>query len=129
MKTKDLEDFHHESSLDRRREARLTIRFPIEVSGFDREGKFFSERTTTDDISEHGCRFQLRAELDPSTVVAVKVISPDGPISETAKLILYQIARVQKSDDGMMIGAAKLQSDNIWCVTFPDSNSKANRKA
>ena len=124
MKAKELEDLPRHSNLDRRREPRLSISFPIEVSGFDRNGKFFSERTTTDDISDHGCRFQLQAELDPTTVVAVKVLRPDGPLSEPTKLILYQIARVQKGADGSMIGAAKLQSENIWCVTFPDPKAK-----
>ena len=39
---------------DRRKGKRVCLTFPIEVSGFDRSGRLFSERTVTQDISEAG---------------------------------------------------------------------------
>lgn len=109
-----------DANLDRRREQRLSLRFPVEVSGFDREGKFFTERTTTEDISEHGCRFCLKVELEPNAVVALKLINPPGPLSNTERIVLYQTARVEKTEEGLIVGAAKLQSENMWCVSFPE---------
>lgn len=48
---------------ERRDEYRETRSVPVEVSGFDVRGRFFTERTETLDVSDSGCRFQLRAEL------------------------------------------------------------------
>lgn len=39
---------------DRRQESRLALPVPIEVAGFDVDGKFFTEATRTIDVSKSG---------------------------------------------------------------------------
>ena len=55
-----------------KREGRIPLHIVIEVCGFDRFGKFFTERTETSDVSRRGCRFQLHQEILPETVVAIE---------------------------------------------------------
>lgn len=108
------------TGLDRRREQRLSLCFPIEVSGLDRQREFFSEKTSTDDISEHGCRFRIRRELLQNALVTVRlakgVVIPDASVA-----VDYRIARIEKTAEGAVVGAAKSGPGNLWCVSFPDT--------
>lgn len=104
---------------DRRRGKRVPLAFPIEVSGFDRNGRHFSETTKTFDISEAGCRFHIRERLQPGDVVAIKLVIRDNGQAPASKALLFQIAWVKPESDGWAAGALKLQSENIWHMSFP----------
>jgi hypothetical protein len=108
-----------EASHDRRKERRIPLAFPIEVSGFDTEGRFFKERSGTIDISENGCRFQLKAQVEPTSVVALKVLHRNGSGSSHDRPLLFRVARVIREDGGWTLGVVKLQAESIWCVAFP----------
>ncbi|MCL6565942.1 MAG: PilZ domain-containing protein [Acidobacteriia bacterium] len=112
----------HLSSLigeDRRKEKRVLLVYPIEVHGFDRYGKFFSERTTTSNISADGCRFRLQAEVEPGTVVAIRVIHTRAD-ARTCRALLYQIVWTEPQETGWEAGACKLQEGDLWQVVFPE---------
>lgn len=104
---------------DRRKGKRVPLAFPIEVSGFDRNGRHFSETTKTFDISEAGCRFHIKERLEPCDVVAIKLITRGNGLAPASKALLFQIAWVKPETDGWMAGALKLQSENIWHMSFP----------
>lgn len=123
----------HLSSLigeDRRKEKRVLLVYPIEVHGFDRHGNFFSERTATSNISADGCRFRLQAEVEPGTVVAIRVVQtrvgtrarPDQIGARRA--LLYQIVWTEPQETGWEAGACKLQDGDLWQVVFPDRVAK-----
>ncbi len=116
----DWERVNEEATRERRKEPRVALRFHIEVSGFDSEGKFFSEQTTTDDISEHGCRFQLKREVGRNSVVAVRLLRPQGMEEASERLVLFQVARAEKEAARQTLGALKVQSDQMWPVSFPE---------
>jgi hypothetical protein len=107
---------------DRRKGKRVPLTFPIEVSGFDHTARLFSERTKTTDISEVGCRFQMKRPLSPGDVVAIKLLSRRNEKSPASKPLLFQIMWVQREPDGWIAGALKLQPENIWHVAFPPAN-------
>lgn len=118
----DREENTDDSCLERRRGKRVPLTFPVEVAGFDRVGRLFSERALTTDISEEGCRIRVRAPLERGDVVAIKLVSqPEG--NHTAnKPLLFQIAWVAREKEGWTVGALKLQPENIWHVAFPPQN-------
>lgn len=99
------------------RESRIPLRFVIEVCGFNRYGKFFTERTETTDVSRRGCRFQLHTEILPETVVAIRVVRKDEVKSVTSP-VLFQVARTESVRDGWAAGAATLQAGDVWAVDF-----------
>lgn len=103
---------------DRRRERRIPLTFPVEVNGFDCQGRYFSERTATTDVSEWGCRMQLAADVEPGTVVALRIVSR-APESGVRRALLFQIVWVEFAEGAKMVGAAKLQPENIWRMDFP----------
>src|SRR5579863_7602925 len=55
-----------------RREQRIASAFRIEVCGFNRYGRFFTERTLTSNISDGGCQLSLHVEVEKDSVVALE---------------------------------------------------------
>jgi len=84
---------------DRRRCERLSLTFPIEVSGADATGRPFSDRTITSDVSEEGCRFELLR------VFAAATWSPsawwgDRAMMSATPALRFEIVWVETSDNG-----------------------------
>ena len=119
------EELSAEASRDRRREKRIPLVFPIEVSGFDRNGRFFSERTVTADVSENGCRFQLKTQVERGAVLAIKLISRQTNRPQPERPLLFEVARVAEEKNGWILGAAKLQPESLWCIAFPPQKQQS----
>jgi PilZ domain len=115
----DWESLSVEASRDRRRETRIPLVFPIEVSGFDRRGRFFTERSKTSDVSANGCRFRISTEIARGALIAIKLVSRNSEQTLPERPLLFQVARLEKKEDGWILGAAKLQPENLWCIAFP----------
>jgi hypothetical protein len=79
---------------DRRREPRVPLALPIGVSGFDRTGRFFTERTSTFDVSNLGCRFPLHVEMGKDSVVAIRVIRRGDGLEADFPPVLFRLAWV-----------------------------------
>ncbi len=107
---------------DRRKCKRVPLVFAIEVSGFDRTGRLFSECTTTSDISDTGCRFQLKTQVQRGDVVAIKLLSRRKDQLPSSKPLLFQIAWVAAATEGWDAGALQLQHENFWHMVFPPNN-------
>ncbi len=105
---------------DRRKAKRILLTYPIEVYGFGPSGQFFTERTTTLNVSADGCRFRLKAEVEPGAVVAIRLAGKNSlPLQNDA--LLYQVMWIEPVEQGREIGAYRLQPGNLWQVHFPDS--------
>lgn len=111
-------DYH-----DRRLEPRIALSMPIEVTGFDVEGRFFTEITRTIDVSKSGCGFSLKRRVRRGGILAIKFLREDGKQSAGHKPLLYQVARCTTEMLGGRVGAAKLQGESLWSVAFPESES------
>lgn len=127
--TVNWEELGIEANRDRRKETRIVLAIPIEVTGFGTEGKFFSDATKTADISERGCSFWLKRRVERGGIVAIKVMMKGRKHSEDQRPFLYQVARTTASDGGWMTGAAKLQAESVWFVAFPRSEKESAKSA
>ena len=99
-----------------RREKRLVRAVRVEVCGFNRFGRFFTERTLTSDISDGGCQFSLRSDVDKDSVVALRVIDHDRGREIDSRPVLFQVERMEQQASGWTLGVSKLQSEPIWGV-------------
>ncbi len=104
---------------ERRREPREARSVPVEVSGYDVRGRFFTEQTTTLDVSESGCRFQLNAELEKNSAVSVRVIRRSHGFALPDPPVLFRVAWIKQTHPGWMVAGAKLQPVHLWTVGFP----------
>lgn len=120
--TVNWEELGIEANKDRRREARIPLAIPIEVTGFDIDGKFFCDATKTVDISESGCSFSLKRGMERGGIVAVKVTAKNRKTKIEQRPFLYQIARSTAEDGHWIIGAAKLQPESVWFIAFPKTD-------
>jgi hypothetical protein len=107
---------------DRRREDRVPLALTIEVCGFDRSLRFFTERTETFNISDSGCQFRLRMEVAQEAVVAIRVIRQNGDEDMSSKSALFRVVRVRQETRAILIGAQKLQPHNLWNLGIPRLN-------
>ena len=119
----------NEISEDRRAGKRLRLNFSIEMTGFDRTGRLFTERTKTDDISEIGCRFDLLTPVERGAVVAIKLLPPGYATLPEEKPLLFEIMWVVARTNCWTVGTRKLQGDKIWKVTFPPANQSPKPSA
>jgi hypothetical protein len=95
------------------------LTFYIEVSGFDSTGEFFRDRAVPIDVSDGGCQFELTRRVEVKTPISIQVVNRDGLPPPGSKPLLFEVARVELSGPGCVIGAMQLQTENIWRMTFP----------
>jgi hypothetical protein len=97
-----------------RRPERIALQFAIEVCGFDRCGRFFTERSETCNVSAGGCKFYLRTEVDREAIVALRVIERFEHGRSNASPVLFQVAHMERESSGWTLGALKLRADDWW---------------
>jgi len=115
----DWQELKIDANRERRREFRTIQKVPIEVCGFNRHGRFFSEKTTTFDVSDGGCQFPLRADVEKESIVAIRVNLRRNGQEIDARPVLFQINWSKELPDGFTLGASKLQPGAMWTVGFP----------
>jgi hypothetical protein len=96
------------------RPQRTALRLSIEVCGFDRCGRYFTERSETCDVSDGGCKFYLRTEVDCEAVVALRVIERNDQRGNGAAPVLFQVAHMERGSSGWTLGALKLRAEDSW---------------
>ena len=97
-----------------RREQRIASIFRIEVCGFNRFGRFFTERTLTSNISDGGCQLSLRVEVEKNSVVALRVIEHRNGCEVDSRPALFQVERIVPQASGWTLGVSKLQTVPVW---------------
>lgn len=95
--------------------------YPIEVSGFDKAGRLYRERTVTRNISKSGCCFPVKTQLKPGDVVAIRLAGQRNEKTPPNKALLFQIVWVAPEGKEWIVGALNLHPENIWNVDFPSS--------
>lgn len=107
---------------ERRLEWRESRRVSIEVSGFDTRGRFFTERTSTLDVSDSGCSFLLNAEVEKNKAVSVRVVRRRNGLVLDDPPVLFRVIWTRFIYPGRpkwTVAGAKLQPVKLWTVGFP----------
>ena len=110
---------------NRRREPQLPLTFPIEVSGFDRDGRFFTEQCSCSDVGEASCAFRLRSEMEEDSVVAVRSFHWQNDNVLDSKPSLFQVTRIGKEGEEWIVATIRLQAEPLLSNQL--SNQLSNR--
>jgi len=102
--------------LQKRRELRYKVSIPIEISGFDRAGNVFHERTVTKNVSEWGCGFLTSAELRVDDIIALQAVSAAPHEAMQTPRLMFQVVRVQPEEGRWFVGAWKMDVGSAWGV-------------
>jgi hypothetical protein len=98
---------------NRRREPRLPLTFPIEVSGLDRRGHFFTESSSCSDVGEASCTFRLQDDLEEDAVVAIRSFHWQNHNVLDSRPVLFQVARIEKDGEEWIVATIRLQPPQI----------------
>ncbi len=109
------------------REERYSLQASIEVCGFNLRGRFFTERSETSNVSDGGCKFCLRTEIAPDAIVALRVAGGNKRGGQDTSPVLFQVVRVERDSNQWIVGAIKLQSDELWPATFTNSHEPSRK--
>jgi hypothetical protein len=83
--------------------------FLVEVSGFDRHRKFFTEQTSCSDVGAMSCDFRLRANVGEEATIAIRSFHwKDRTVMDSAP-VLFQVVRVEEQAEGRIVGAVRTQ--------------------
>ena len=107
-----------ETKNERRRQPRVAVKYPIEVCGFSRYGRYFTERTFTMDVSDGGRRLRLRHEVEKGSVVAIRVITRRHGQESDARPVLFHVNWFLPMTTNWTLGVSKLQSGAPWCASM-----------
>lgn len=83
------------SASNRRREPRFSLTFPIEVSGFERSGRYFVERTSCCDVGEVSCAFRLGTDMVKDSVLAIRSFHWQNSSVLESMPVLFQVVRIE----------------------------------
>ena len=108
-----------------RRPERIALQFAIEVCGFDRCGRFFTERSETCNVSAGGCKFYLRTEVEREAVVALRVIERFERGGSNGAPVLFQVAHMERESSGWSLGALKLRAEDWWPMQMAPAGGAA----
>jgi len=107
---------------ERRKEKRVNLRFPVQVSGFTSTGKLFCKNTYTTDVSATGCRVVLDEVVACGDMIGIKLLIKAEPGAPIIKPQMFQILWRARKDNVWMVGALKMTEDKFWMVEFPDKS-------
>jgi len=115
-----------------RHEARYQTAIAIEISGISKQRHVFHEMTSTKDISEWGCCFELSVGLRPNDMFLLRVMGGGPPEEADKRRSLFQVLRAEKTGRGWLIAAWKLEDRNLWGDAIrngaPDRGTRESRK-
>jgi hypothetical protein len=94
------------SPAERRSERRLRVRLPVGVSGTDRNGAGFDEKTFSEDVCRGGMAFVISRALEPGADVEIHLSlpSPEGNREQTDFTTRGQVRHVQAVQSGSVVG-------------------------
>lgn len=119
----DWEELSREVQEDRRKHKRVTLTFPVEVTGFDINRQLFCERTVTQDISASGCRFLLNRRIARGDVVAIRLLGCERENTQPGRPLLFNVIWVAHQDNAWVAGALMVQREKFWHMEFPDKDN------
>jgi hypothetical protein len=98
---------------ERRREDRLRLNIPGEITGIDSAGRLFADLVTIEDVTEFGCRIETHVHLEPGAVVAIKPLGPGQKSLPDRRTQLFEVVWSAPREGCWGVGAKKLQGEKL----------------
>jgi len=108
-----------EAGAERRRTERMAISYRIEVCGCEPKGTTFLDETTTIDVNEDGCKFDLAHPINRGDLLTIRHIPQGEAATVASERVPFQVVWAEVCENGWTVGAMKLQDKSIWPVQFP----------
>jgi hypothetical protein len=108
---------------ERRRERRLRVKVPGEITGIDRAGHLYMEHVTIEDVNGEGCRFDTSVRLEPGNIVAVKpLLLGEESAKDERPPQLLEVVWVKRHEAHWSVGAILLCGEKLVDLKFSPAN-------
>jgi hypothetical protein len=104
------------AGVDRRSSPRMTRAQAVQVRGLDASGRYFSERTTTQDVSEGGCRLTLQAAVTIGAILRITIPVP-GDGSASGPAAQFEVVWTRQQGQRCEVGARLVKGSSPWGPT------------
>ena len=102
----------------RRRSDRVSITFPVEITGRDEAGEVFSERTTTSAVSRYGCGIRLPRTVRPNEELRIRRLdNGDREVGRVVARMNEHLTNVESDRHLYGVEMVKL-CDEFWGIRF-----------
>ncbi len=108
------------SGVDLRRSTRVERAVPLIVSGQNRLGQQFQERTSAVSLNLHGCRYPSRHDYRIGTWISLQVAEPGAEMkSPVIRAMVRSIHTPRSPRDLYQIGVELESPANVWGIPAP----------
>jgi hypothetical protein len=90
---------------ERRRDARIVVNVPVEITKIDETGLEITERTFVEDVSDFGCRFSIRGTVKKGDIVGIRLLAQDGRSLPDELAKLFEVMWVAPKASILVVGA------------------------
>lgn len=126
MKTTQWEKMVAVANPDSRRDYRNSSVFPIEVSGFDCHGRYFTERTLIVNADETHCSFQVLVQVPHDSVVAISFIRRNSR-AMISRPELFEVVHAEPTTSGWHIEATRLLPASVLSIKTSERGNRTKR--
>jgi hypothetical protein len=98
---------------ERRADKRLLLHSWVQITGIDKAGQQFSERSRLEDVGDSGCRFTLPGAVQEGCVVGIMPLDQEGEALPDEFPRLFVVIWVKRKGNRLTIGARSLREDEL----------------
>jgi hypothetical protein len=88
---------------------RMNAAIAVEVSGFDKNLRFFTEHTAASHFSDNSCCFRLRALIPPDGLLALQCVG--GDVASPTRPVFYQAVWLKQIATGILVRAVPIGTE------------------
>jgi hypothetical protein len=110
----DVEKQPHETfPPERRRDARIIVNVPVEITRIDETGHEITERTFVEDVSDFGCRFSIRGTVKKGDTVAIRLLAQDGKSLSDDPVKHFEVMWAAHRASRLIVGARICRGEKL----------------
>jgi hypothetical protein len=98
---------------ERRADKRFLLHSRVEITGVDKSGLQFAERSQVEDVGDSGCRFTMRGAVHQGGVLGVEPLGTEGENLPDEFPRMFVTMWVKRKGNRLTVGARSLREDEI----------------
>jgi hypothetical protein len=98
---------------ERRADKRFLLHTWVQITGIDKSGRQFMERSRLEDIGDNGCRFSLQGAVHEGSIIGVMPLGQDGESLVDEFRRLFVVIWIKRKGKCVTVGARSLREDEL----------------
>ena len=111
-----------ESPENRRREERLLVDLPVELTRLDPDGTARIEQTQIEDVTSIGCRFTTQVEFHRGDIISIRPLASGQKSFAKVEPQPFEVMWASKFGGRWTTGAKKLEGEKFESAKIPPAN-------